>query len=1651
MYGEVSTPAYGTDAHHEPDEFNSFLSAALNQSSGIDPSQFAQTDPSSTATDHLHQVLVQHLQQNTGGGSRQQSLPSFNDLSSSLMAGTGAGAGAYAGAGSFVTPVPPKPPRKRSPENSVAMLKRRWGYTTMQRCLLQIHNTSLKEAWAKWAECIALHTRNQLVKLRQQQSRVPALVIQRWLLSLKKSAWMRWQLGAAAEAVASEHTKQHLASQELNRMQSQQLQQQCADRVEAARRLLCTSQQRCALMLLGCIGRATHQRVALGLVGKAWGRWRRLLGEDKVHGLLVAERFARQHSPSKGELTQLRTQRRRMMFVALYRAIGNASKASLMRALRQWATGCAEARVQERRLAQQMRLRVSMLAGTLSSAGGRNSSVAGAFRRWDLRCRASKYAVWQGARLIVARGLAAVLKLGTKALLILLAGSLARWRRAVDRRKLVDAAGGKEEELAQERQQLRHQQHELAQLQAALMLATSEAKGARADAARAEVAVAELQRAGVRQVRGAARAMGLVELRRIVDSSPTIGSGLSSGDDGDRSAAVLVLKQDIASIGKSVAQRQQFCAQLQQDMSDAMGGGSILQPDRIVIESITAGSIIVKMRIKPASHVEGELEQLSPQVVVAELKRQLVDSSSAIYQGQLTRHVDGQRSCSKMLQLSDSGCTSWGRAARHAACLRCWSAWRLHVSQSVLLERVQSKLTRLLASQHASLQLIAAKVAARFAIRWVRSVRTAAWRQWERMATAAAAASSSQGLGSEVERLQQELRVAEAQARNEMEVRDRAENALRRREDVLKQQLEGSVLRWGGGMLEGAVVRATELALRRRWAQWRNLVLVERNQRAVLVRWTQAIDRSAKGRLAEAWRSWRWRQREAEVQQFEKEMQEQMEQQLASDRSGRWSPGRGEQRLQQQKQKLEASFAKQLDGVQQQVAEMETRAAAMVLMRTMRSWQRVDQIRAVGGSFNHWRATTMHAQAASPRRRSMESHAQQQLQLEEMAMELRALQKQQRVRALGAVPTTLRLALERFEAHSLHRAWRMWRATVNELNHKVELMLEYIRRIGSNRERLQRAAWIRWLRRLHSGSRTDGDRAEAARRALESELDARSSRLVRMTLAHMFRRAKRNLLHSGWSAWVERALGGRGFGVAGGGLRGRAAERVARYACRRLEAGANTRLMDALARWRREAQRAGLLSAQLEQGEQQRQQLRKLKQAVRQVQQRAVIRGLLRVSKGQARGALKQAWAIWRETCDKVNRSGRVVAGCVMSMERHWLSEGWRLWSEILGASREIEIRRGHDATLQHTHAALRSARLSAFIALLRASINAWRAGKLASGLHSWAWSTQRAREEGERSARLLSRWLGPVGVTAQLYRRCAWLKWRTIHRREEKRFARQEHRQQLGQLERRVGAARSRAAAQSIARVWGRARRRRLERAWELLAERTQLLVWAIKTIRHCLNVSGRNRCARAWALWREVVRLGWASQLRERLRDDSLSRCCRARQVLFMQALLTQGVLLMLDWLEKGVLRRGIRRWWRGLCDAKLAPIDIMVSSVEVAGVWRDRGIATSFGGSHGASPHVFLVMWLEEQAQGAPSPPRIASADQRRGRTGRDRSPPKRENQVSRTTILSRRVRSKVQLVRGRGVGWEKCRFHLEATKTSLAGVNLVIKVRGVRWVG
>jgi hypothetical protein len=117
----------------------------------------------------------------------------------------------------------------------------------------------------------------------------------------------------------------------------------------------------------------------------------------------------------------------------------------------------------------------------------------------------------------------------------------------------------------------------------------------------------------------------------------------------------LVLAKSIDAIPEGSAERVTFCEQLKRDLSSAVGGEGVLEPSRIEILAISAGSIIVDMRIKPVAKPAGASKEggsdggsdggsMAPARVLSELSRQLVDHGSALYQGVLTREVDGERS-----------------------------------------------------------------------------------------------------------------------------------------------------------------------------------------------------------------------------------------------------------------------------------------------------------------------------------------------------------------------------------------------------------------------------------------------------------------------------------------------------------------------------------------------------------------------------------------------------------------------------------------------------------------------------------------------------------------------------------------------------------------------------------------------------------------------------------------------------------------------------------------------------------------------------------------------------------------------------------------------------------------------------------------------
>jgi hypothetical protein len=79
-----------------------------------------------------------------------------------------------------------------------------------------------------------------------------------------------------------------------------------------------------------------------------------------------------------------------------------------------------------------------------------------------------------------------------------------------------------------------------------------------------------------------------------------------------------------------------------------MGGAAMVSVDRIVIESLASGSVIASLRILPAGDVAGGGGSLSATEVFSKLQEQVSDPRSALYEGQLTRAVNGARSVAKL-------------------------------------------------------------------------------------------------------------------------------------------------------------------------------------------------------------------------------------------------------------------------------------------------------------------------------------------------------------------------------------------------------------------------------------------------------------------------------------------------------------------------------------------------------------------------------------------------------------------------------------------------------------------------------------------------------------------------------------------------------------------------------------------------------------------------------------------------------------------------------------------------------------------------------------------------------------------------------------------------------------------------------------------
>jgi hypothetical protein len=130
-------------------------------------------------------------------------------------------------------------------------------------------------------------------------------------------------------------------------------------------------------------------------------------------------------------------------------------------------------------------------------------------------------------------------------------------------------------------------------------------------------------------------------------------------------------------IPEGSVERDNFCEQLKRDISVAvcstMGEGA-LAPSMLSIVSIVPGSVIVKMLISaadsgdPTERSAGNADGLAPSKVLSELTKQLGDSRSALYRGEITKAVDGARSMARSMDARSMDVTSTTGVRLQAPC-----------------------------------------------------------------------------------------------------------------------------------------------------------------------------------------------------------------------------------------------------------------------------------------------------------------------------------------------------------------------------------------------------------------------------------------------------------------------------------------------------------------------------------------------------------------------------------------------------------------------------------------------------------------------------------------------------------------------------------------------------------------------------------------------------------------------------------------------------------------------------------------------------------------------------------------------------------------------------------------------------------------------
>lgn len=300
------------------------------------------------------------------------------------------------------------------------------------------------------------------------------------------------------------------------------------------------------------------------------------------------------------------------------------------------------------------------------------------------------------------------------------------------------------------------------------------------------------------------------------------------------------------------------------------------------------------------------------------------------------------------------------------------------------------------------------------------------------------------------------------------------------------------------------------------------------------------------------------------------------------------------------------------------------------------------------------------------------------------------------------------------------------------------------------------------------------------------------------------------------------------------------------------------------------------------------------------------------------------AWRKWRIYCADVNRSGRVMRGALLHMQRRWRQLAWGQWARVDISLRLSDSQAMHRVQLWDVQTSLQLSCVRSGTRILH-RMRLSRLRRLAlQAIQHWHRRTTRRRVFLKRLAGVLH------GVL-----KLSWGRWVAMDRMTLLRVLAEGVRRERGAMEADAEFGSRRVGSSIVLRLIARAEKGKKETAWMVWVDNVQHFFWATTTLFRLSSLASSKRVREAWYTWRDMHCFGWQQELRSRLCDRSLSAPMRTRQLLFLQALLTQGVLLLLDWMEKGVLRRALTRWLANQWQYGLSPVDLTLTALELRGL--------------------------------------------------------------------------------------------------------------------